>query len=521
MTARIPFVFYGDGPRLPSGLGRIARDILLRLLPEEEELGIVVHQVGVDPPDGWHWQGWPFWGFQPDSHDQGRAAMEQVVEELSAQYGHPPIIFMIMDPSRCYDLTRMAERRDGVQQQLDARFWAYFPIDSENVQGRLSGPAAESIWTCDRLLGYGRYGARVLRSTVEAMTAKVLARPSHAPRMVQVPPISYLPHGLDTSFRPGVPLEETGPAFTKWRLNLPGDVWVLGCVATNQARKDLSLLFGAASLLKREGASVAVWLHTDRLTNAWDVGQLCLDFGFERPEVCVSLTDTPLTDEQLAARYWASDVTLGVGLGEGFGYPLVESLACGTPVVHGAFAGGMELLPRRDWLVDPVAWRLESCYAVKRPVFRPEDMAGAIALAAAWKRGHPALCAAYCRGAVSYLSWDQLWPRWRAWIRNGLIEERGVYGQRRAGQYVQPGTTGRPHHAADQGVRPVPAPAPGGRRGPAPGEGGHLLAGPESRSEYAPVSPGGDGGALASRGLRDGGAGGRGNPRPDQGAGRE
>ena len=82
MTERqpIPFLVYGDGPRLPSGLARIARDLLLRLTPEAEELGIVVHQLGVDPPDGWHFQAWDFCCFLPNDLDQGREAVHLVVE---------------------------------------------------------------------------------------------------------------------------------------------------------------------------------------------------------------------------------------------------------------------------------------------------------------------------------------------------------------------------------------------------------------------------------------------------------
>lgn len=420
--APTPLIVYGDGPRLPSGLGRIARDLLLRLTPEQEQLGVVVHQVGVDPPDGWHWQGWPFWGFQPDHHDQGRGAVELAATELFEQYGKRPIVLMIMDPSRCYDLTRLAatpqEEEDG---KLPVRFWGYFPIDSENVHGAISGPAAEAVWSCERVLGYGRYGAHVLHQTLERVAAaKFQPAGGRYPAQVDVPPVPFLPHGIDATFAPGAPLEDAGEGFTKWRSRLFGEAWVIGCVATNQPRKDLSLLFSATAILKRRGQPVGVWLHTDRLTNAWDVGQLCLDFGFRREEICVSVADTPLTDLQLSARYAASDVTLAPGLGEGFGYPIVESLASGTPVVHGRFAGGIELIPREDWLVEPAAWRLESCYAVKRPLLRPEDVAGALALAAGWKREHPALAAAYCSGAVSYLQWEALWPRWRAWITRGL-----------------------------------------------------------------------------------------------------
>lgn len=421
--APIPLLVYGDGPRLASGLGRIARDLLLRLVGEQETLGVMVAQVGVDPPGGWHWQAWPFWGFEPTERDQGRRAVAAAVADLHTQYQQRPIVLLIMDPSRCYDLTRTVGTPGAVDDPgaIPATVWGYFPIDAENMHGAINGPAAEAVWACDRVLGYGAYGARILHTTLTRLAAdRVQASTS-------VAPLPFLPHGLDATFRPGLPLSAAGTPFARWRLALPGDTWILGCVATNQPRKDLSLFFTAGARLKAQGVKVGLWLHTDRLTNAWDVGQLTVDFGFQRPEVCISTSGEPLEDAQLAARYGACDATLAPGLGEGFGYPIVESLASGTPVVHGCYGGGVELLPRSDWLIAPVTYRLESCYAVKRPVFSPDDVAAALAAAAGWKRDHPALATAYCSGAVSHLRWEVLWPRWRAWIRRGveMARQRG------------------------------------------------------------------------------------------------
>lgn len=414
MHDRRPLLIYGDGPRLPSGLGRIARDLTLRLHNEDEALGITVVQVGVDPPDGWHWQAWPVFGFQPTFHDQGRTAVTLALHDY-LDSDQIPIVFMVMDPSRCFDLTRKNE-----DTLLPAHFWGYFPIDSENVAGRLSGPAAEAVWSCQRVLAYGRYGATVLQRTLQAQAEEKLE--GQAPQgQLAATPVSYLPHGLDAHFQPTDPVL-AGEQFVRWRQALPRDAWILGCVATNQPRKDLSLLFSVGSLLKRDGIEVGVWLHTDQLTNAWDIGQLAHDFGYTAREVCVSVGEgeTILTDAQLCARYTASHCTLAVGLGEGFGYPIVESLACGTPVVHGNFGGGTTLLPRREWLVEPAAWRLESCYAVKRPVLDPRTVAEAVKRAVLFKHAAPQLCEAYCQGAVDHLRWDTLWPRWRRWFQLGL-----------------------------------------------------------------------------------------------------
>lgn len=408
---RIPFLLYGDGPRLRSGLARIARDLAMRLYAEQEELGIRFMQIGVDYPDGWHWQPWDFYGFQPTMQDQGWSALKRIEEECKGRGEPRPILLTIMDPSRVWDLLRVhGDPYMGQQANLQMDAWGYFPIDAHNAQGRVGGPAAEAVQLTNRVLAYGQYGAQVLRRTLQ--DGKRSSR------------VSFLPHGLEPGvFVPSIPLTDAHDDFRVWALRAQArGALRIGCVATNQARKDLGLLFQSMAALKSQGHDIACWLQTDRLTNVWDVGELVKSLGLARDEVCVSTEN--LSDRQLAAQYAWSDVTLAPGLGEGFGYPIVESLGCGTPVAHGKYAGGVDLIPEPRWLVDPVAFRLESCYAVQRPVFDPAEVARALASAAHTKRADPQTIAAYCSGAVAHLSWQALWPRWKQWISKGIQERQ-------------------------------------------------------------------------------------------------
>lgn len=410
---RIPFILYGDGPRIPSGLARIARDLMVRLVGAEDELGIRVAQVGVDWPGGWHWQAWDFCGFQPSQTDQGRAALTAVVAQLTQETGQRPIVLMIMDPARCYDLTRWHGYDDADPEDalVQAEFWGYFPVDAHNQLGRFGGPARKAVWSCTRVLAYGRYGAGVLKETLDSVTEEGEVKR----------PVSYLPHGIETQiFRPSAPLSDADADWLAWAQTVPPTALKIGCVATNQARKDFGLLFTTVAHLKAQGQEIALWLHTDKLTHIWDVGELVLTCGLQKAEVAVSVDE--ITDPQLAARYAWSDVTIAPGLGEGYGYPIVESLACGTPVVHANYAGGVELIPERRWLVEPTAWRLESLYALLRPVLDPRVVADTALLA--WVRAERRTRVAYCAGAVAHLDWRALWPRWRSWIAKGLQARR-------------------------------------------------------------------------------------------------
>lgn len=387
----LPFLVYSDGPRQPTGLARITRDLMTRLWAEREALDLDLLQVGYDPLPG-PAVPWPLWTFSqmetgPDG-DWGAPVVDQAARQHFQRSEPEGVLFSVWDPGRAYALL-------GVK-ALEQR-WGYFPIDAANVQGTLSGPAGEAIKRYDRVLAYTHWGSTVLRDLRS--------------------PIPYLPHGLDLdtwTYRvDAAALERMEGVFRR----RPGE-WILGCIATNQPRKDLPIFFGTLAELRRRGHKVKGWLHTDRMVRHWAIPGLIQDFNLGR-HVVVTLS---LTDQELAAGYASCGVTLAPGLGEGFGYPIVESLGCGTPVVHGDYAGGAELLPLNAWRVPVRAQRVEGFYALVRPVFRAEDFANAVERALDWKRNDHQVVQAYCRGAVDHLSWGHVWPRFRSWIKQGLEE---------------------------------------------------------------------------------------------------
>jgi glycosyltransferase involved in cell wall biosynthesis len=388
MSQPIPFVVYSDGPRLPTGLARITRDLCTRLYAEQEALGIALLQVGYDPLPG-PATTWPLYsGATLDTEGDWGAGM--VDAAWQNYFGDlPGILFSIWDPGRAFPLlgVKAAEQK-----------WGYFPVDATNVNGTLGGPAAETIRRYDRVLAYGRWGSLVLRP-------------------LRGEGVSFLPHGIDLDTFTYVQTQESlGVAEQVMHLKA-GEV-VIGCVATNQPRKDLGLYFATLAELRKRGHKVRGWLHTDRMVRAWAIQQLVEDFGLAK-KVSVTLS---LGDAELSACYSVCGATIAPGLGEGFGYPIVESMACGTPCIHVDYGGGAELLPLNAWRVPFMAERLEGLYAVRRPVVDPKDMANAVERALDWKRQDERVCQAYCRGQVEYLKWDHLWPRWRAWFRQGLEE---------------------------------------------------------------------------------------------------
>jgi glycosyltransferase involved in cell wall biosynthesis len=382
----IPFMLLGDGPQEATGLGRIARD--LGALLTESNLPIDFVQVGGSVPPVWtHWRHYPL----DRGEDWGAGCTVALWQSIFGS--EPGILFMVWDPGR------LAAYR-GLP--LPVQKWVYAAVDSTNPSGTLGGPARAAIEEFDQVLAYGRWGSQVL----------------HTIR----PKVSYLPHGLSLDTYRTPPTEEEA-RWVRAELGpyLMAGHTLVGCVATNQPRKDLGLYFATLATLIKRGIPVYGWLHTDILVKSWAVQQLVEDFGLSRR---ITVTLKQYTDRQLALLYQACDVTIAPGLGEGFGYPIVESLAAGTPVLHGDFGGGVELVPKLEWRFPVRALRLESVYTLRRPVFDCEDVANAALRALSWREAvGREVARAYCQGAVAHLDWTQLWPRWEGWISKRLAAQ--------------------------------------------------------------------------------------------------
>lgn len=391
-TSRLPCLLVGDGPQEATGLGRIARDIGQIIDDQQEDLPLDLVSVGGSVPPCW--RRWPHIPMGPVERgdDWGASFVEAIWQDRWG--GQPGILLVVWDPARCYAFTQVP---------LPAKRWCYTAVDSHNRWGGLSGAPGAALQAFDRVLAYGRWASGIINQTTKR-------------------PVAYLPHGLwaDT-YRP---MDDGERAWVQAQLgpHVPQGATLVGCVATNQARKDLALFVETLATLRDSGLSVYGWLHTDQLTNAWSIDQLVSDCQLAK-QITVTLGSArgSYTDRQLACLYQRMDVTIAPGLGEGFGYPIVESLASGVPVVHGDFGGGSELVPKIEWRVPVRERRRESVYGLTRPVYRADDVANALVRALRWRDtvGRE-VSAAYCRGAVAHLDWSALAPRWAAWIREGL-----------------------------------------------------------------------------------------------------
>jgi len=144
----------------------------------------------------------------------------------------------------------------------------------------------------------------------------------------------YVPHGVDTAvFHPGDKDQ------ARQAVGLPKDAFVVALVAANVgkdgARKAFSEQIRAFGELRRRHSDAMLVLHTDIDS---PVGVKLRDLLADLPRGSYIYSDqyayrTGVPAGAVADIYRAADVFTNTSWGEGFGICIIESQACGTPVV--------------------------------------------------------------------------------------------------------------------------------------------------------------------------------------------
>lgn len=160
-------------------------------------------------------------------------------------------------------------------------------------------------------------------------------------------PVLYAPHAIEDTYR----RVESG---FRQSLGIPADAYLVGIVAANYGsltydRKGMSDMAHALGIFMDRHPDA--WLYVHSTTEGQ--GQMDLDglFAFkgipaERLRVAdqYRLSERDYSDADMAAAYSAFDVLLATSRGEGFGIPVVEAQACGTPVIVSNWTAQPELV---------------------------------------------------------------------------------------------------------------------------------------------------------------------------------
>ena len=166
---------------------------------------------------------------------------------------------------------------------------------------------------------------------------------------------TYIPHGVDLSVYKPLNKEKCKELYGV------KDKFVFGTVAANSDKEDRKAhtrMMKAMYWFLENNPDVRkdiVWLyHTvpndpkglplDKICRKWGLKDVV---RFMDP----SLSTIYLTEEQMAVLYNAMDTHLLCSKREGFGLPILESMACGVPNICHDFSSMTELVKDRGWLV--------------------------------------------------------------------------------------------------------------------------------------------------------------------------
>jgi len=383
----VPLMFISDAPENHTGLARVCRD-LAALTASMPEFRVAVLGMGGVGRRKFPWTSYQF----PSDLQWGANYIQQAWTDFA---GNDNGIVMSL-----WDLSRMMwfGQPQGLPADL-ARFlgsgrnflkWGYVPVDSTGPD-ELSLPVGTraAAHGYDRLLAASEWGSNCIRNSGM--------------------PCEFMPHGIwMDKFHPYVnPRPLIG-----WQ----DESIIVGCNMANQARKDFPVAFECAQILKADfGNRFKFWLHTDEMVRYWSVYALATDYGVAD---CLEVT-MELTDEQLAQRYSACDATILPSSCEGFGLPIAESMACGTPCVVTDYAAGQELV-EDDCKVPPVAFRIDTINNVRRAVLSGWGFASRAKAQIERKRGDIVGTQEAMVALTDHLGWEKLKYPWCKWFKEGL-----------------------------------------------------------------------------------------------------
>lgn len=285
-------VFMTDYCGIPTGYGRVGKELATAFYEAGHEISYI----------GWGYRGephnFPFEVIPCDTH------ADNFGEDILAKYireEQPDILFTLGDPWMTEYIPSMEERRAVVH-------LAYFPIDGAPITPQWHN----WLKNIDVPVVFSKYAYELVKEVIGKNPL-------------------YIPHGVDIdNFKP---LENRGEL--KSGVFGRENVFVVGCVARNQPRKNLPALIKAFSQFAKKKDDVALYMHTQIRDVGWNIDELVQRFDVTDKAYCTNSFSAMngVSDQELNQIYNIFDVMALPTLAEGFGLPILESQSAGVPVL--------------------------------------------------------------------------------------------------------------------------------------------------------------------------------------------
>jgi glycosyltransferase involved in cell wall biosynthesis len=317
--------WYSVGPHGPSGYGQQTALMLERLAADGHEVAVLSnhgHRSGLrgwPTPSGAVIPVWP--------EGLARGSVDVVDDQARAHFGGERGLVVTL-----YDTWVLRKPPDDRFPWADQLVASWTPVDHYPV------PREVLKWArAHRTIAMSRFGQQALAESGVSS--------------------DYIPHGIPPVFQP---MERDRAA-----LGLPEDAFVVLIVAANNGRnpcrKAFPEMLAAFAAFAADHPDAVLHLHTDpEHPNGYPIKWLLSHLGVPGRQVFLTdpliyaLGDT--TQEQMAQRYAAADVLLATSMGEGFGLPVAESMATGTPAIVTDFSAQPEVVGETGWKVGYQRW---------------------------------------------------------------------------------------------------------------------------------------------------------------------
>jgi glycosyltransferase involved in cell wall biosynthesis len=298
---------YTNAPDTPTGYGNQAKQLISRLVADGHEVHVFANYGQIAGVRDWN--GVPIW-------PQGGAQYSLDVVDDYADFVDPDLILTL------YDVWVLK----GVWKERRVASWV--PIDHYPVTPEVRRWAKEHD-----VVAMSRFGQDSLRQEGIEST--------------------YIPHAIERVFTPT-------PSDVRERMKVPDDAFLVTINAANigvtPPRKAWSENLQAMAAFMRRHDDVYLYIHTDLLRpNGLPIPILIDALGMPHERLrkvdLMGYRAGLIDEEELARIYSASDILLACSKGEGFGIPVLEAMACGTPAVVSDFSAQPEIVGDTGWKV--------------------------------------------------------------------------------------------------------------------------------------------------------------------------
>lgn len=229
-------------------------------------------------------------------------------------------------------------------------------------------------------------------------------------------------------------LKITGPNNVNEQIGLPDDVFVVGTVARNQPRKNYERNLKAFSVFSKDKPNVRLWIHASPVDQGYNLVQLANHLKIQDKVIFTPRNSiiNGLSEEEMNMLMNMFDVHFLPTQGEGFGIPILETMAAGVPQVVTNYTSHVEFASKGGLMipVDPIDDLITGLpHTVERAVPKPSECAKLLERMYQEKDMRLGL-GEKARETAEKMSWEATIPKWDAIFQEMLVPQNTVTTQK-------------------------------------------------------------------------------------------